>query len=202
MDQLITSSLDALMMQHCIALSRTARHYGELPFACVICDEGGNVVAESLNRVRRDRDVTKHAEILAMAEAQRKFATTDLSDCTLYSTVEPCPMCSFPIRETGIRKVVYALRSPLMGGYSKFGVLKSDEISRAMPEAFGEPPQVLGGVLAEEAETVWTNWSPIVWRVIKRRGVFEGDAVASYSRATRPPRTRFNWRKLVSLIWA
>ncbi|MBV8791585.1 MAG: nucleoside deaminase [Pseudolabrys sp.] len=202
MDQLVTASIDSEMMRRCIELSRTARAHGEFPFACVICDEGGDVVAESLNRVRRDRDVTKHAEILAIGEAQRKLGATDLGGCTLYSNAEPCPMCSFPIRETGIRKVVYALRSPLMGGYSKFAVLRSEDINRAMPEAFAEPPQVLGGVLAEEAEEAWRQWSPIAWRVIKRRGIFEGDPTVSYSRATRPARAGFNWRRLINLIWA
>ena len=87
------------MMARCIALSAAAASRQELPFACVICRDG-DVVAEATNRVVQDGDVTRHAEILAISEAQRVLGRTDLSDCTIYSNVEPCAMCSFPIRET------------------------------------------------------------------------------------------------------
>src|SRR5262245_19330020 len=109
---MIPTEIDRVMMQRCIELSARAVAERELPFACVICRDG-EVIAEATNRVMRDGDVTRHAELLAISAAQRALGGKDLSDCTLYSNVEPCPMCSFPIRETGIGKVVFSISSPM-----------------------------------------------------------------------------------------
>jgi tRNA(adenine34) deaminase len=166
-------AVDLRMMERCIALSREAVSEGEYPFACVIA-ENGQVVVETTNRVARDCDVTRHAELMAVSEAQRKLGRTKLSGCTLYTTVEPCPMCSFPIREARISRVVYAIRSPLMGGSSRWDVLGDSVLSAQMPEAFGEAPEVIAGVLRREAEKVWWRMNPLVWGVIRLRGVFGG----------------------------
>lgn len=162
---------DVAMMTRCIELARDAAKAGEFPFASVVGKDGA-VVAEAANRVVRDRDVTRHAELLAIAEAQSVLGRRILSGCTLYSIVEPCPMCAFPAREAQIGRVVFALRSPLMGGMSKWNILRDAEISSAMPEAFGAVPEVVVGVLAREAEEVWKSWNPIAWHVIRRRGCF------------------------------
>jgi tRNA(adenine34) deaminase len=165
--------IDRTMMERCIALSREAVAEGEYPFACVIA-ENGRVVVETTNRVARDCDVTRHAELMAVSEAQRKLGRTTLTGCTLYTTVEPCPMCSFPIREARISRVVYAIRSPLMGGSSRWDVLGDALLSAQMPEAFGKAPEVVAGVLRREAEKVWWRMNPLIWGVIRLRGVFGG----------------------------
>jgi len=143
-DRSSADATDTAMMARCIALSREAVDAGEYPFACVIA-QGDEVVVEATNRVARDRDVTHHAELLAISEAQRKIGTGKLKGCTLYSTVEPCPMCSFPIREVGIGRVVFAIRSPLMGGHSRWDVLGDAVLSSSMPEVFGAAPTVAVG---------------------------------------------------------
>jgi len=170
-DQAVNEAVDVRMMRRCIELSRTAGKAGELPFAAVVCRDG-DVIAETTNHVSRDGDVTRHAEIMAISQAQRALGKTNLQGCTLYTTIEPCPMCSFPIRETRISRVVYAISSPMMGGASRWNVLGDDHISTRMPEAFGAPPEVVTGVLAKEAASVWRRWNPIVWGVIRLRGVF------------------------------
>lgn len=159
------------MMRRCIRLSATATETGELPFACVIC-EGDRVIAESTNRVRQDGDVTRHAELVALSQAQKALGRTKLSGCTLYSNVEPCPMCSFPIRETRISRVVFAVSSPKMGGTSRWNILRDPEISNIMPEAFGPVPEVIAGFMHAEAAKVWRTWNPIIWGIIKHRGCF------------------------------
>jgi tRNA(adenine34) deaminase len=171
MDQMTHQAIDLKMMARCIELSRTARKLGEFPFAAIIT-HNDDVIVESVNRVAREADVTRHAEIVAISEAQKVLGIKDLGNCAIYSTVEPCPMCSFPIRETRIRKVVYAIKSPMMGGHSKFSVLSDHEISRVMPEVFGDVPEVVAGLLHREAENVWWKWNPIIWGVIKHRGCF------------------------------
>jgi tRNA(adenine34) deaminase len=165
------SELDAAMMRRCITLSAAATRNGEFPFAAIVCD-GADIVAEVTNCVAQDRDVTRHAELLAISKAQQVLGTKDLSRCTIYSNVEPCVMCSFPIRETRIARVVFAISSPLMGGYSKWSVLRDAEISNVMPEAFGPVPELIAGLLQADAEKVWWKWNPAIWGVIRYRGCF------------------------------
>lgn len=170
-DRTDQSAIDTAMMQRCIRLSAAATESGEFPFAAVIC-EGDMVVAEATNRVAQNGDVTQHAELVAVSKAQQVLGRKDLSTCTIYSNVEPCVMCSFPIRETRIGRVVYAINSPIMGGFSRWNVLRDAEISNVMPEAFGSIPEVVAGLLQREAEKVWRKWNPVIWGVIKYRGCF------------------------------
>jgi tRNA(adenine34) deaminase len=142
MDQ---SAIDTAMMRRCIRLSATAPLRGDLPIACLIC-EGDHVIAEATNQVRQDGDVTRHAELVAISNAQKVLKRKSLSSYTLYTTIEPCPMCSFPIRETRISRVVYALSSPMMGGVSKWNILRDTEISNTIPEVFGSVPEVIAGL--------------------------------------------------------
>jgi tRNA(adenine34) deaminase len=166
------AAIDAAMMAHCVELSASAAKNGEFPFASLIC-RGSDIVAESTNQVALSADVTRHAELVAISQAQKSLGSKDLSGCTLYSNIEPCVMCSFPIRETRISRVIYAIRSPFMGGLSKWNVLRDSELSEVMPEAFGPVPEVIVGLGVAEAEAVWRKWNPLIWRIIKHRGCFE-----------------------------
>ena len=173
-------------MRRCVELSAEAVRANELPFSCVICRDG-EIVVETTNRVVRDADVTRHAEIIAISEAQRVLGRKDLSDCTLYSNVEPCPMCSFPIRETRISRVVYSISSPMMGGFSKWGVLSDREISDVMPQVFGKAPDISGGLMYRDAAAVWRSWNPLFWFGIRLKGCLaesNNDAMAALQ--TRP----------------
>jgi tRNA(adenine34) deaminase len=197
MNQATTEAVDAAMMARCIELSKTAGKDGEFPFACVIAREG-KVVVETTNRVARDADVTRHAELVAVSMAQKVLGTKDLSGCTLYTNVEPCAMCSFPIRETRISRVVYAIGSRLMGGDSKWDVLGDAEMSNVMPEAFGEAPEVVRGFMRREAEKAWRNWNPLIWGVIRYRGCF-GEPPKAEPVTKAPPRRRSLLQKLFAL---
>jgi tRNA(adenine34) deaminase len=170
-DRTDQSAIDTAMMQRCIRLSATATENGEFPFAAVIC-EGDMVVAEATNLVAQNGDVTQHAELVAVSKAQQVLGRKDLSTCTIYSNVEPCVMCSFPIRETRIARVIYAISSPIMGGFSRWNVLRDAEISKVMPEAFGPIPEVIAGLLQRKSEKVWRKWNPLIWGIIKYRGCF------------------------------
>ena len=68
-------------------------------------------------------------------------------------------------------RVVFAIDSPMMGGYSKWNVLRDKGLSRKMPEAFGPAPEVIAGFMREDAEKVWRSWNPLGWAVIKHRGL-------------------------------
>jgi tRNA(adenine34) deaminase len=80
---------------------------------------------EAINRIVADHDGARHAEMVVMSEAQRKLGRLRLRGCTLYTNVKPCAMCSWMAREYGIGRVVYSIKSPAMGGYSAFNVLRA-----------------------------------------------------------------------------
>jgi tRNA(adenine34) deaminase len=166
--------IDKVMMQRCIRLSENAIEQGEMPFAGLIC-RGEDVLVEATNQVSGRDDITRHAELVAISKAQEILGCKDLSDCTLYSTVEPCAMCAFAARETRIGRIVFAINSPMMGGLSKWNVMRDTTLSNAMPEVFGPVPEVLAGLMQDEAEEVWQSWNPLIWSVIKWRGYLGGE---------------------------
>jgi tRNA(adenine34) deaminase len=195
----IHSDADIAMMRRCIRLSATSTQLGELPFAALICKDG-ELIVESTNRVVRSADISHHAELAAISEAQRSLGRANLSGCTLYTTVEPCAMCAFAARETGIGRVVFSISSPIMGGLSKWNVLRDTELSHALPEVFGPVPEVIVGLLQQEAEDVWRAWNPVFWAVIKNRG-YLGGAIASVGsgRLDAIPESRSFLRRLFAL---
>lgn len=80
------------------------------PFGAAIIDKNGEVIAVSSNSVLRDNDPTAHAEVNVIREACKKLNTYDLSDCILYATGHPCPMCLAAIIWSNIKKVYYGCR--------------------------------------------------------------------------------------------
>lgn len=168
-------ALDRRMMERAIAVARRSGDEGEYPYGAVV-SRGGDVVVESINRVGHDRDVTRHAEVVAISEAQKALGTTSLDECSIYVNAEPCAYCCYAIRESRIGRVVYGLRSPHMGGVSKWNVLADDDLSDTMPEVFAPPPAIRGGYMAQEAEQALEQWNLVAWLVLKRRQIFTAEA--------------------------
>ena len=191
---------DLQMMERCLEVARRGAKKGELPFGALIVSRG-KVIAEATNCVSSEGDVTRHAELVALSKAQKVLKRKRLQDCTLYSIVEPCPMCSFPSREARIGRVVFALSSPVMGGCSKWDVLKDDDLSNKLPEVFGPPPEIVSGLLSTQAEQVWSQWNPLAWRFMKRRGCF-GSAADLPERHAAAPRPMFSWTALAAFLAA
>ena len=77
------------------------------PFGAVIVDREGNIISEGNNKVLKEKDPTAHAEIVAIRNACKKLNTYDLSNCTLYTSCEPCPMCLSAIIWANIKEVYY-----------------------------------------------------------------------------------------------
>jgi tRNA(adenine34) deaminase len=129
----------------CIKLAEQSISSGEAPFGSLIV-RNDQIIAKATNANRAENDVSRHAEIMAMRIAQAKLGR-DLSDCEIYSNCEPCPMCSLMIRELGIKKVVFGVKSPHMGGHSRWNILGDAILSKFLGH---KPPQVISGVLASE----------------------------------------------------
>jgi tRNA(adenine34) deaminase len=175
-------TIDQQMMLRCISLARTARGLNEYPYAALVC-RNGELIAETVNRVARDQDVFRHAEIIAITEAQKVLGRISLDDCTIYSNAEPCPLCAYAIRESRIGRVVFALRSPHMGGLTKWNILGDQGLAVTMPEVFAPPPTIVAGFMSSEADRAGREWNPVFWAFIKYRGLLQlGES--SYPSAT------------------
>ncbi|HEY9811468.1 MAG TPA: tRNA adenosine(34) deaminase TadA [Halomicronema sp.] len=96
-------------MNRALEMAQNAGEKGEVPVGCVIIDGQNNLVAEAQNRRERDKDPTAHAEILALRQAGQILNTWHLNDCTLYVTLEPCPMCAGAIILSRLGLLVYAV---------------------------------------------------------------------------------------------
>ena len=104
---IVIMDIDRLFLKRAVEIAREGINIGGGPFGAVVLKEG-KVISEAINRVVLNNDPTAHAEILAIREAASVLKTPDLSDCTLFSSCEPCPMCLGAIYWSGIKKVVYA----------------------------------------------------------------------------------------------
>jgi tRNA(adenine34) deaminase len=170
MDRADARATDERMMRRCFAMATKSAEQGEYPYGAVIV-RNGKVVAETTNRVARDHDVTRHAEVVAISEAQKKIGSTSLDDCTIYANVEPCAFCCYAIRESRIARVVYATRSPIMGGVSRWNILGDRKLSDTMPEVFAPPPDLVPDFLSEEADATLRRSSPVAWAFIRAWGL-------------------------------
>lgn len=107
-------------MAEALEEARAAALRGEVPVGAVVVRHGG-IVAAAGNRTRELRDVTAHAEILAIREASRRLAAERLADCDLYVTLEPCTLCAAAISFARIRRLYFGAADP-KGGAVEHGV--------------------------------------------------------------------------------
>src|SRR5262249_11017980 len=107
-------------MDDALAQARAAGAVGEVPVGCVIV-RGGVAIARAGNRTVTDRDPTAHAEMLAIPAATAAVGSERLTDCDLYVTLEPCPMCAAAISFARIRRLYYGAPDP-KGGAVENGV--------------------------------------------------------------------------------
>jgi tRNA(adenine34) deaminase len=102
-------------MNRALELAQSSGNAGEVPVGAVIIDSSGNLIAEGENRKERDQDPTAHAEIIALKAAGNMLQNWRLHQCTLYVTLEPCPMCAGAIAQARLRLLVYGVDDPKTG---------------------------------------------------------------------------------------
>ncbi len=98
---------DEEMMLKAIELAKKAYDMGETPVGAIVVDKEGNIIGEGYNRRESDNSPTAHAEILAIESAAKHSGSWRLTDCTLYVTLEPCPMCAGAIINSRLKRLVY-----------------------------------------------------------------------------------------------
>jgi tRNA(Arg) A34 adenosine deaminase TadA len=137
---------DEQTMQLALDQAELSKMHGDLPFGAVITWKG-RVLVLAENGESRNADVTAHAEVMAVSEACRKLGRRDLSDCELFSSCEPCPMCSAAIFQSNIRRVVFSLYRDDLPHIFRRRKIRIAQLA----EDWDYRPEVVGGVLREEA---------------------------------------------------
>ena len=130
-------------MRMALELARKAAAEGEVPVGCVIADENGKVIGRGRNRREENADATAHAEIEAIREAGKALGSWRLDGCTLYVTLEPCPMCAGAIINARVPMLVFGAADAVSGSCGS--------VIDLFFERYGHQPKVLGGVLGEES---------------------------------------------------
>ena len=133
--------MDEQMMREALALAKESAQEGEVPVGCVIT-LGDKIVGRGRNRREMGKNALAHAEIEAISEACRVLGGWRLWQCTLYVTLEPCPMCAGAIINARIPRVVYGAQDV------RFGACGSVTDLFAMP--FNHRPEVESGLLEED----------------------------------------------------
>ena len=130
---------DIYYIQRCESLGKDASTKGDAPVGSVII-KNGEIISEAMEAAKSKNDITCHAELEAIRLAVKKMNTPDLSDCIIYSTHEPCIMCSYAIRFYKIKKVVYRHAVNYLGGVSSSTPLL---ITNEVPPHWGEVPVIV-----------------------------------------------------------
>jgi tRNA(Arg) A34 adenosine deaminase TadA len=136
-------------------IAQNARAKGNHPFGALLVDDQGHIVLEAENTVVTDRDCTAHAETNLMRKACAMYDDHFLARCTLYTSTEPCPMCSGAIFWGNVRRVVYGLSEE--GLYDMAGGSSEEVLKLSCREVFARGKkriEVLGPLLEEEAREV------------------------------------------------
>jgi tRNA(adenine34) deaminase len=158
-------------MKVCIDLAELATKNGDFPFGSIVVLKD-KIIGRGYNKAIAKKEICLHAEIIALIDAQKKLSREQLSQCTIYSTVEPCPMCSFAIKELNIKKLVFGLRSPFMGGYSRWAILQDKRLNKKLPEIFSEKLEIIPDIFKQGVIKGWQKWNKKSWDDFYKRGLF------------------------------
>lgn len=141
---------DEEYMKICIELAKEAAKNGECPVGAIVVDGDGNILSKGYNMREKNNSPTAHAEIIVIEEAARKLNSWRLSDCTLYVTLEPCPMCSGAIINSRIKRVVY-------GAFDEKGGACASIINM-FDYPFNHKPFVRSRILMDECSALLTEF--------------------------------------------
>ena len=138
-------SLDEKYMKEALKQAKKAAVIDEVPIGCVIVHEG-KIIARGYNRRNKEGSTLAHAEIIAIKKASRKLNDWRLEECTMYVTLEPCPMCTGAIINARLSRVIFGAYDENMGAcISRFNLAES---------SFGYKGQIIGGYMEKECADV------------------------------------------------
>ena len=133
-------------MREALALARQALDSGDVPVGAVVADASGAIIGRGRNRREERGNALCHAEIEAIGQACEARGSWRLDGCTLYVTLEPCPMCAGAVLNARIPTLVFGAREPATGSCGS--------VLNLFEERYGFHPAIYGGVLAEECASL------------------------------------------------
>jgi len=147
----MNNSKEALV-KRAIEVAKRSKENGNLAYGCILVDGKGEVIMEGENSVITESDCLGHAEINMIREASKQYDADFLSQCTIYTSDEPCPMCSSAIFWSGIGTLTFGLSKSRF--YEEFGndnpAIDFNISSREVLKAGGRKVEVIGPMLEEE----------------------------------------------------
>jgi tRNA(adenine34) deaminase len=129
-----------------LALAREGAQAGEVPVGAIVVDSAGQVIGRGRNRREERHSAVHHAEIEAIEQACQRLGSWRLSGCTLYVTLEPCPMCAGAVINARIPRLVYGAKEPITGSCGS--------VINLFEERYGHRPAIFGGVRKDECAQV------------------------------------------------
>lgn len=133
-------------MSIALELAKEAADNGDVPVGCVIVSPEGEIIGRGRNRREQNCDATAHAEVEAIREANKALGTWRLHGCSMYVTLEPCPMCAGAIINSRIAKLFYGSREENSGSCGS--------VINLFMERYGHSPQIVGGIMDNECKAV------------------------------------------------
>ena len=143
-------TLDEESMERALLLAQKAAEQGEIPVGALVVDENGETVGEGYNMRETLQSPTAHAEMIAIEAAAKKLGRRRLSGCTLYVTLEPCPMCAGAVMNAGLKRLVYGAFDEKNGACASVVTL--------FDEKFTHIPRVRSRVLEQRCGAVLSDF--------------------------------------------
>ena len=141
---------DERYMKEAVRQAKKAAALGDVPIGCVIVHDG-RVIARGYNRRMADHNTLSHAEIIAIKKACKKMGDWRLEECTMYVTLEPCPMCAGAIVQARIPRVVIGCMNPKAG-------CAGSVLDLLHEEGFNHQAETESGVLGEECSCMMKDF--------------------------------------------
>lgn len=145
---------DSHFMQLAIKQAVLSKEGGDVPFGAIVVRDG-EVIAVARNGEHTEQDVTKHAEMKAVSAASKALGRRDLSDCTIYSTAEPCPMCAGAIFHSCMQRVVFAMSRDDLPHLFRTRNIRLWHLA----EDWHYKPEVVGGIEKDAAIAVFLEYT-------------------------------------------
>ena len=143
---------DNYFLKEAVKQAKKAGEIGDVPIGCVIVFED-KIIARGYNRRNKDKSTLSHAEIIAIKKGCKKLGDWRLEDCTMYITLEPCPMCAGAIVQSRIKKVVLGDMNPKAGcAGSIINILQTDGFNHKTEV------ELISGPLHEECSGMLTSF--------------------------------------------
>lgn len=141
---------DEEYMEKALALAEKAAAMGEIPVGAIVVDRDGNIIGEGYNLREHTNSPTAHAEIIAIEQAAKHLGSWRLTDCTLYVTLEPCPMCAGAVMNSRLKRLVYGAFDDKNGACAS--------VTALFDEKFTHIPFVRSRVLQDRCGAVLTEF--------------------------------------------